>query len=710
MVIGLLVVGTVAAVVTTRYVGAERTFYFWDQAAYQDATMRTALVLREMGSLADATRFATTVAASTGADYSLLHTLATAPAVLLFGESRLAYVTTLACVYLVPFVLAVALLAATLVPGRRTPTFWAGAFATLALPPTWLPTLQGYPDTGAAALYVFAIVVYLNALRPLRWQSAALIGLLLALAMIFRRHFIYAALAFLAAIAIDAALDVRAASRRGTAEAATALRRGTIELVAVGAAVLVVLAVLAWPFLAHSLRTDFARYGSWEQPAIANWRWYRDAFGTPLFLLGPLGLAVGLAAHMVAARPGRFLLVLALVSTAQWMLLVRQIGVHYTLHFTPWIALGVVAAGWTTWRRGSRRLRLALLGGLVSYLGLNVTAALTPSDALAPALRDVVAAARARSLLAAHTPPVTRPDRDAIAALLGDLRRVAAPADPIYVAASSWTLSGDLLWHAERALAGNVLDRSAAAFDEARDLTILRWTPFADSASSYPLETLLQARVVVLPSSFQGHLAAGEQDVVGVVDTLFADDWPFAHDFTRLPERFTLRDGVTVSIARRDRPTSLATALATLDAMHAYLGDRPGGQANWLALNATPGCHLRQRSRGRVRLRCDRAAGRRAFLFLDPPPNAGELVGRIDLGNPGCDPVTLILAAVDERGATIASARPLARAPHDRELTIGLPAGAAGSRLLLTIETTSRPTAAACPIVIDDLVVRSFGE
>jgi hypothetical protein len=136
-------------------------------------------------------------------------------------------------------------------------------------------------------------------------------------------------------------------------------------------------------------------------------------------------------------------------------------------------------------------------------------------------------------------------------------------------------------------------------------------TPEVDSRDAYPLERLLEAQYVVVPTQLPDYssdltqlpavgewLPNQEMDVVNVVFDAFTQNWEFAQDFKRLPPQFTFEDGVVVSIYQRFRPTSLATAVRTLDAIQQKIAERPGSQGNWVILsqwsyntriNPTPG-------------------------------------------------------------------------------------------------------------------------
>jgi hypothetical protein len=65
------------------------------------------------------------------------------------------------------------------------------------------------------------------------------------------------------------------------------------------------------------------------------------------------------------------------------------------------------------------------------------------------------------------------------------------------------------------------------------------YTPVTDSGDYYPLENLLKAQYVVVATPFQHHLRTEEQDVVKVGVDIFAQNWEFARDFTRLSEQFS---------------------------------------------------------------------------------------------------------------------------------------------------------------------------
>jgi hypothetical protein len=111
---------------------------------------------------------------------------------------------------------------------------------------------------------------------------------------------------------------------------------------------------------------------------------------------------------------------------------------------------------------------------------------------------------------------------------------------------------------------------------------------------------LLQAQYVVVPTPLLAYpgdpahvpvmgewILPQETDVVQVVLNAFAQQQGIAQDFERSPVEFQLDFGTTVRVYRRVRPTALETAIQTFHAMRQQIGDRPGGQRDWLSLGST---------------------------------------------------------------------------------------------------------------------------
>ena len=131
----LLVLVTVA--VTSIYVSREHTFYWWDYAGYNTATVNTANLFRD--SPDQAWRG---VIESLSKEKNLLISLPLVPFILLFGESRLSYILSVSLMYVLPLRLLLGAISAKLIPVYPRRVFWSTVLLSLLIPMSWIPTLR----------------------------------------------------------------------------------------------------------------------------------------------------------------------------------------------------------------------------------------------------------------------------------------------------------------------------------------------------------------------------------------------------------------------------------------------------------------------------------------------------------------------------------------------------------------------------------------
>ncbi len=390
------------------------------------------------------------------------------------------------------------------------------------------------------------------------------------------------------------------------------------------------------------------------------------------------------------------------------MIVVKQLGEQYSLLFTPWIAVGLVAFVGTAWHRLRGRRRTVVVAATILYLLANTTIRLTPIDVIgagAPSVPGI--GVPMRELFGARFPPATRSDYDTIARLVDYLRAEASVNDQVYVAASSDLLNDDLLWHANRAIHADVLTQTSDRFWESPELRIVHWVPFLDSSDPYPLPELLQSQFVVVATPFQSHLRPGEQRVIQVVEAMFADRWEFADDFAALPGQFTLSGGVQVRVYRRIRPTSLQTAVRTLRAMEVYVGRRPGGQSDWMAIDRSPESGISEDRHGPYHIAAlfGPATSPQSFLYLDLHGDLSSLRGNIHVAGMHCGAITLHVEALDALGDTVDTATQLLEA-NGLSITLQTTRARYLVLTLAAIDATS-DVSPSCRVDIDSLVLAS---
>ena len=683
--VSLIALVLLVVAVTGAYVSSERTFYYWDQAAYHDIAAQTTAAFRE----STGSGFVSLQESFRG-DYNALFALPLVPWLLAFGESRLAFELSLAFCYLVPLPLAIGALAVRLVPTGGRPVFWLAAGLALLVPMTWAPTLRGYPDSGAATLVVLAMLVFLKDTRLLKPRTLVLVGGLLGLAVVFRRHFAYAATAFLLSVVVHALCEWLGAGRSRPLTpwaAGLALRLLLVAGIALATAV-----VVAPSSVRRMVEYDFSSlYRSYELPLGPLLGHFAGYYGWLTVLLAGAGFARGARSPQVEFRPTAFVLIFASLSWAQWWLAVRQVGEQYSLHFTPAVVVGLVLLAWSP-RQTRRRLvaaSLVLVSSLLSFcVGLVWT-----EDVVPP---------RLEALFAESWPPLVRPDYPEVVALVQSLRAAAGGSgNGLYVVSSSTCLNPSLVRSADRDVPG----ASRGALD-------VLPVPSVDSDGYYPLNELLAARHVLLARPFQHHLAPSEQALLRAVYDAFAGGVGIARDFSESPGVFAL-EGCTVSLFERRRPTAPTTALAMLRTFEERVPRRPGMQPDWVTIDRRFPTWVTRKPNGSTMLVAHPsprgATPSTAFTVLDVLAGPVSIDGTVRFVDGRCEGAALRLWAMEDGGAR----RPLQevrRRPEDDGRFSVRVAPWPGERLLLDIvEHVEGASIDYCLLTIDPLVVTRDG-
>ena len=560
---GLLLLALLAVVISVSraYVSQERWFYYWDQAVHQDIAWQTAQAFGESWRAGLAS-----VARSFNNDYNALFAIPFIPFMRGLGDTRLAFVTALSVVCLCPLALSLGVLATRLVSGSRRAVFWTGVWIALLVPINWVPTLRGFPDALPASLVVLALSIVLSE-RGLHWQrGAALSGALLAMAAILRRHFAYADLALFETVALYGLIRVTTALSAGTTRWREEARVTLLWLVVAGATAGGVLLTIGYGFVRRVMPFDFgALYRAYENATCVVLLSFLKPYGWLSLIAATAGLLLGALAGVTRRRRVAFLTLFGAVSGLQWLLVVRQVGENYTLHFTPVVVMGLLMFGWSLWRHASRGWR--------PVLAVATCVCLVTNGVLALSTLKFGKDAAWRPLLAGQWEPLRRYDYNAILNLVRFLREHAAEDKRVFVAASSHVINPDILRHAEW-----------THFPKGPEsLNVLR-VPEVDTRDEYPVGALVAAAFVVTAEPFQSHLPEDEQNTVRVAHDIFALNVAVARDFARLPDRFPLLAGTTVSVFQRTRETTLYAALDALRIAQEYLPRRPGTQSDWVVV------------------------------------------------------------------------------------------------------------------------------
>ncbi len=536
--VALLLLLTVVSLVI-RYITPETGFYWWDYADYHNYAILMAEAFNQSPS--DGWEF---LGQSLSQQKNALHILPLLPIIQLGDHHRLAYILSLALIYLIPFSLGMGAIATEL-PLRhlsqwgKRPVFWFTTVLTLLLPMTWIPMLRGYPDIGGAMVLVWATWLYLRYPRLRQpWQILAL-GAMIALMVLLRRHFAYSALTLLLAVA----LSQRIGSRKDWQKSLILWLR----LAMVGIVSLIVMAIVAPEFTQKAMTTDFSsRYQLWSLPLGVMLSRTGAAYGWGLWAMAIVG-------WLVSQRWGQFgwrvVGMAAGLSLGVVLLKLRYGNLHYTLHLTPWLVLGLLAFTEVLLDRVQRRWGLVLLGAYVlvnfsSGLGMLSTG-MSPSVADFPS-ESVLARVPLKPLLAKAHPPLVRQDRAELERLLLRLQGLSQQQQTVALLAASNQVNASMFQ-----------SEAFQRFDNS--LTLLPVAIFDGPVS--PWETVLEADVVIVATPPQlielqdeQVVRSQSQTMIRLISEAFTQNQAITEKFRRLPDSFELQGGVQVWLYERRQP------------------------------------------------------------------------------------------------------------------------------------------------------------
>lgn len=502
---------------------------------------------------------------------SLLYAVPILPFALTLGSSRLVYITSLAVMYLVPYVVALAMLYKTCANSRRS--ILLPACIALCVPAVWVPTLRGLPDAGGAFMIVLCMLLYLRDPNLRKPKTIVLIGVLMALAPLFRRHYLFGDIALVWAMLPD--LDFRAMNRSNRR---MILIEHMIRVMFVSVVCLLVLLTFGFLFVNHLLLHNYASLNaSYRVPIVDEIGYYVLMYGAGTWALAAAGWICSFTEHERDNRAFNLILSFSSFSMVFWIFLGRQVSAQYSAYFNVFIVVGIQLLVLGVIPKLPRVARTCCWLFVGLFVMANATVGLAPKKvarrfpfhstrfAMVHGVEqqgDTVGA-----ILSAGYPPYTRNDVPEVNRLVNTLRKSCGPSDLIVVAAASDVLNQDTLRNAERRLYGWT-DQKLKFLD----------TPQVDSLDSYPLPDMLQATWVLTAKPVPVFLRRDEEHVLTVVDECFGSRWKFSKDFSSLPDTFTLDGGTVVTLHKREHPTAVSTAVETLSKIENYVGVKPGSQ------------------------------------------------------------------------------------------------------------------------------------
>jgi hypothetical protein len=676
IIVSFIVTATIVFVIY--YVSSERYFYFWDYGAYHAMAISVADDFR-----ADPVLTLRRVYDSINDEYNLWFAVPLIPGLILFGESRLGYILSLALTYQLPYAMVVGAIGARLFPQtRKEIAFWITAFVFLITPIAWAPLLRGYPDVAAAFLIGLAVWLFLQDTELNSLWKVISIGVLCTLAMLVRRHYGYSVIAFIAGIMLwDFTLHLH--TNLPLKEILTSLLLAFLRIGLLLLFIVFTLVILGRPFLIRVMNIDYSSlYVSYTSNPPAISQAYIEYFGIPFCLLAAIGFILTIR-HPLKDRPMiNFIGYMLITLVFLWVFYLRLAATHYTLHFTMPLVMGFTSMGIWMSRIQNKPFRLLSSLFLTIYLISNFLLSVF----------SINLPFSTTYFFSKPYPPLIRSDYREVTRLVEFMRQTVKPGDAVYVAASSFTMNEDILRKAERSL-----------FTDSK-LNIM-FVPQVDSRDSLPLDDLLQADFVIVCDPFQYSLRdPGEQKVVSVVYEIFMQDWQIAKDFKKLPIEYHLMNDVTVYVFQRIHPTTPAVAITTYNRMIDYIKRQPGGQEDWIALLQNNKLSILRQSNNSYLINLSITPSidispDLILLYASKLDKKILIQGAIRTWNKDCGPIIISVKQIDRSGTIIQTSDKLFQwTQPEMEFQFNISPRNKHSNILLILDRSEKSLNAACSI------------
>ncbi len=503
--------------VLNQYLCAENAVAFWDFAMYHEMAYH-------FWALPTLTEQVTLFIKSLSYNYNLFYALPTLFSFSLFSPSRLTFILTNYVVFTTSFLCGVGFLLRKIYVWSWIRSLIISFILALGLPFLWVPLIEGYPDHGASAFLAFAAGIAL--IKERSWKHFLSVGMLLAAAIIFRRHFAFPALALLLMMGL---FDLPSFIKKPWDYKRTAL----LNYLICGVSLLGTLFVIEPTYLKSMLTTNYVElYGSYKRPALYFIHYVFSQMGAGLLVcvLGGYGIAS-------IKRPLLRLHLLKISTLLLFWILIwafgpAQPGHHYLISILPLFCF-IGLAGYFSSPLSSSKKNLTLLTVTIFLLFNSLYSFWLAPKFIYPSEKPHFA------LLSTPRIAWKRTDKDSYIQLGRYLRDETSTNDKIIAVGSSFVFNQNLI---------------ARFLPDQKTAQKLLPTSEIDSQQPPPLQAYQYGTVFLIAIPTQYHLDPAKQSVITSLAQMFPPPKALDSYFKKEPIEYTLEDNITLTVWRRVKP------------------------------------------------------------------------------------------------------------------------------------------------------------
>jgi hypothetical protein len=548
--LALLIFLMAANLFTINFISRENYLYFWDYSNYWEKVVRISdqIVTEPYSTIRSL------IYSVREDDWNLFPAFLLMPVTFFFGSSRLAYILSIVNIFAFAAVGSFAFLHIRLskLAGYSSPILPLISVGVVLLSPNfWNALLYGYLDVGGVAIINLILLLYLQSSSSKNSSfNSWLISLLIPIAILFRRYYVYWGVTFYIASVVEQCYSLfRERPFRLNDYVKILFRLGLQASISA-----LFLIAVAPTFTVRSLTTNYADIYSpyrFHNSLLESFSQVFHGFGLLAFSIFIVG-----AVQSIFDKTTRHFSIFLLV---QWLVIfylyskTQDFGPHHFYLLLP--AMLLFSALFIT--RLFMRYGVVVWSGVILLLIMNFLSAFSSQELwyrkpLAWILTDI------------RHPPLVRGDVGEIDRMLAVLTETLTdPGDRVYVLASSNIVNWSILRNARLSL-----NRHAEI--SKRILATNDW----DKRDGFP-QRLLTTKYVIVANPIQYHARPSEQRVVGIPAQLILDGKNIGKSFIKLPYQFNLDGGVKAYLYKKMTSFDDSDLGALSQMFKNYYPDRP---------------------------------------------------------------------------------------------------------------------------------------
>ncbi len=487
------------------YTVISKTVYFWDDATYWEISRMIMAKPLNLQFIKDVYISITT------ADYNYLSALPVAIWMKIFGGTRVSYIIAITLMYLIPTQIMIYKLCEKL---SKAP--WVAFLVTvISIPALLYITFIGFIDVGGVLIGVSCYYLYYtDTFKKRPWVKYVILGVLLAVIMLFRRYFAFFAVSFITAMIIDVILFRRSS-------------RGLLITLGTLAGVIVIFFFL---FITNILLKDYGNlYSGYRYNIFTDLKLITRYYGLMFLIM------VFASVPFTIKKKGdmRCIMPLLQVLICWGMFVTTQThGQQHLLLYIPGFAVLIM-------------LGLNAVNRHNVFWAVSVIAVITFISPFIPRKQpDNIQEIKGLALAPTYSVKAEkRGDINHLVALKSNLDKAVPEGEICGVLSSSFTLNASILLNVEPSL-----NREPCRMD-----SYIVGLPEVDSRDWWRLEEIYNCDYILVATPAQTHLAEGQQTIIIEAVNSFINNTDFAKAYTKVNDFSARIADVDVKLYRRVR-------------------------------------------------------------------------------------------------------------------------------------------------------------